>query len=666
MSNTYNFNNFCVLNKEKIQKNLYYEWLVGNGLGSYSSGTVSGILNKRYHGIFVLSKSPPLQRVLLVSKIEESIEIEGNLYLLSANKWLNSYEIIPKGFIHLECFYLQENIPVWIYNCNETYIEKKIFMPREVNSVYITYKIISSKSKLPVKLKCNIFANNRDFHSLSKKSINIYSKKNLNFIELYSQQEESLFHISTDFNESNIENITYFQYELQEEKNRGYDFVENHILVASTTTNLFLNAQNTIIISSENKKEHQNTDSIERCLKLENKTIIDNWNKENIYTPKWLKQILYAVNVFIVKRSNSQSIIAGYHWFGDWGRDTMISLPGLCCSVGQTNIAKSILENYANYVNNGMLPNCFPDNDQDISYNTVDAALWFIEAVSNYYSETNDFLFLKKIYPILNEIIDYYINGTRFKIKCDMKDGLLYAGESGNQLTWMDAKIGDLVVTPRIGKPIEINALWYNALKNMQLFSDILNENSKKFEKIYRITEKGFLRFWNEEQGYCYDVLDSITGNDLTLRPNQIFALSLKYCPLSQFQKRSIIDICGRYLVSYFGVRTLAKHSEFYKGNYIGSQLERDQAYHQGTIWSWLLGNYAIAYYNVTKNASVAIGFLEPLEKHINDAGIGFISEIFDAEEPFLPRGCIAQAWSVAETIRAWRFLSLKLKFNTI
>ncbi len=652
---------FSVLNKETIHKNLYREWLVGNGLGSYSSGSISGVLNRRYHGIFVSSQRPPLGRTLFVSKLEETIEIESAKYLLSANKWLGREDLYPNGYIHLENFYLDENIPVWIYKCSETYIEKRIFMPHEINSVYVTYKILSSKNKMPIKIKCDIFVNNRSFHSLTN-NLNIIAKKDQDSnINLFSLNDEYLFQIKNNFEESKIENIVYYNYELQEEKNRGFEYIENHSLAVSLDNYLNLEKISEIVVSSEKNQSNKTNETIQRQIKVQNQILVNNWKKDNFFTPKWIQQLLYAVNIFIVKRSHAQSIIAGYHWFGDWGRDTMISLPGLCCATGQFEIAKSVLENYAKFIDKGMIPNRFPDDGEIPDYNTVDATLWFFEAVTHYYNETKDILFLENIYPILNNVIDCHIKGTRYHIKFDSEDGLLYAGELGSQLTWMDAKIGDYIVTPRIGKPVEVNALWYNALKNMEIFAEILGVKTNKFSEFSKVTEQGLLRFWNEEEGYCYDVLDSPSGKDKSLRPNQIILLSLKYCPFSQFQKRSIIDICGKYLVSYFGVKSLTKYSDQYKGRYFGTPFERDCSYHQGTSWSWLLGNYAIAYYNVVGNASVAIGFLEPLEKHINEAGIGFISEIFDADEPFLPRGCIAQAWGIAETLRAWKFLSPKL-----
>ena len=664
-----NSEHFCYLNKESIQQDIYREWLIGNGLGSYASGTISGILNKRYHGLFIYSDKPPLSRKLYVSKIEETIEIENQLFLLSSNKWASDNNLFPKGFIHLECFYLDENIPVWVYNCHGTFIEKRIIVPIEQNIVYITYKLLSTNTDKVIKLKCDVFVNNRNFHHLSNLNyINIKSIENGNSIDFLNHQNDFLFEINSNFLTSKIENILYSNYDLQEEFNRGFDHIENHILGSSFYTKLKLNEISEIKISTNKYQEKNNFNSVNSIqeIKKQNQILLQNWKKTTKYTPNWIEQLIYSVNIFIVNRANqkdkkAKSILAGYHWFGDWGRDTMISLPGLCCATEQFDIAKSILENYSHYISEGMLPNRFPDDSEIPDYNTVDATMWFFEAISNYFKLTQDLPFLKEIYSKLENIIEHHLKGTRFHIKCDPNDGLLFAGQEGCQLTWMDAKIGNYVVTPRIGKTIEVNALWYNAIKNMEYFADILNQDNKKYSQLSNLIEQGFERFWNENLGYCYDVIDGPNGNDETLRPNQIIAVSLNYSPLNQYQKRNIIDICGKNLVSFFGVKSLSKNSNDYKNKYIGTPFERDSAYHQGTIWSWLLGNYAIAYYNVTLNAYVAIGFLEPLEKHINEAGIGFISEIFDAESPYKPRGCIAQAWGVAETLRAWKFLSNKL-----
>ncbi|KAB8033537.1 amylo-alpha-1,6-glucosidase [Fluviispira multicolorata] len=653
--------NFISLNKEQINQDINREWLVTNGLGSYASGTLSSILTRRYHGLFVIAKKPPLGRVLYVSKIEEEIEYSGNKFLLSSNKWEGSEELFPKGYQHIESFYLDDDVPTWHYKCNELLLEKKYFFEFEKNTFYITYKILNDFIDKNVLITSKLFVNNRDFHALNK-DINIISRYENGHIHFLDQKNELLFSAYSDFENILESDILYFNYQLDAEKERGFDFIENHKCATIFTTNLSQEKKEAHIILSTEDSFNNNPNYILTKIKEKNKKNLFKFSQNN-FTPQWISQILYSAEHFIVKRENqndsdSKSILAGYHWFGDWGRDTMISLPGLCCATGQYSIAKSILENYAKYLDQGMIPNRFSDYGETPEYNTVDATLWYIEAIANYFKYTNDIKFLKYIYPVLKEIIDSYFKGTRFNIKCDIKDGLIYAGEKGLQLTWMDAKANNVVFTERIGKPIEVNALWYNALKNMIEYSKILNIKNEFYFELSEKIELNFIKYWDDNLQYCYDVIDSPEGNDNSLRPNQIIALSLPFCPLNSFQKKSIIDICGKKLLTLYGLRSLAKDSANYKGKYIGDHFTRDASYHQGTSWSWLLGVYAIAYFNVTHNASVALGFVEPLAKHLNESGVGFISEIFDGDSPYQARGCIAQAWGVAETLRAWKIIS--------
>jgi predicted glycogen debranching enzyme len=380
----------------------------------------------------------------------------------------------------------------------------------------------------------------------------------------------------------------------------------------------------------------------------------------------WIERLVLAADQFIVERPlpdapNGKTIIAGYHWFGDWGRDTMISLPGLTIATGRTEIARSILLTFAKYVDRGMLPNRFPDAGEVPEYNTVDATLWYFEAIRSYDDATADDDLLAELFPVLAEIIDWHCRGTRYNIHLDPSDGLLSAGETGVQLTWMDAKVDDWVVTPRIGKPIEINALWYCALRSIAKFARQLGKPYKEYEALADRTLAKFSRFWNPDLGYCYDVLDSPDGNDPSLCPNQMFAVSLPgmgakgYAPLLTLDRqRSIVDTCGRQLLTSYGLRSLAPNDPQYQGHYGGSQLQRDGAYHQGTTWGWLLGSFVLAHLQVYKNPIQARQFLEPIAHHLMAHGLGTCSEIFDGDAPMAPRGCIAQAWTVAEVLRAW------------
>jgi len=373
-----------------------------------------------------------------------------------------------------------------------------------------------------------------------------------------------------------------------------------------------------------------------------------------------------AASQFVVARPtqadpDGRSIIAGYHWFGDWGRDTMIALPGLTLATGRPEIAKQILLAFAPYVSQGMLPNFFPEGGTAPQYNTVDAALWYVEAAAAYVEATNDLTALKALWPTLQEVVTSYRNGTRYGIHMDA-DGLIVASAPGIQLTWMDAKVGDWVVTPRMGKPVEIAALWYNALLRMAEFAALLKQPAKEFAALGQLARGGFERFWNEQTGFCYDVVDGPDGDDATLRPNQIFAVALAHSPLTPERQLAVVDVCAARLLTSNGLRTLAPSDPRFVARYAGPQRDRDAAYHQGTVWPWLLGPFAVAHARVHGDRATARALLERLADQLLDAGLGTISEIADGAAPFTPGGAIAQAWSVAELLRAWRFVSDDVK----
>jgi predicted glycogen debranching enzyme len=378
--------------------------------------------------------------------------------------------------------------------------------------------------------------------------------------------------------------------------------------------------------------------------------------------PPWIERLVLAADQFVVRRPlpddpDGATVIAGYHWFGDWGRDTMIALPGLTLDTGRADVARKILTTFARFLDRGMLPNRFPDGGEAPEYNTADATLWYVEAIRAYHAATGDDGLLEDLWPALESIVTWHRDGTRYGIRPDPADGLLAAGELGVQLTWMDARVGDRVVTPRTGKPVEINALWYNALVAMGGFARRLRRPARTFETEAARVATGFARFWNPHEGWCFDVLDGPDGADPALRPNQILAVALPASPLPPERRRAVVDACARHLVTSYGLRSLAPFDARYAGRYAGDVAARDGAYHQGTVWAWLLGPFALAHFAAYGDAAAARAWLAPLADHLGDYGLGSIAEIFDAEPPFAPRGCIAQAWSVAETLRAWQAL---------
>ena len=369
----------------------------------------------------------------------------------------------------------------------------------------------------------------------------------------------------------------------------------------------------------------------------------------------FVRELVLAADQFIVTRGNGQTVIAGYPWFSDWGRDTMIALNGLTLAAGRPEIARSMINEFSKHISQGMIPNRFPDEGEEAEYNTVDATLWYFEAIRAYIAATGDNKIIKgSLYKKLANIIDWHLQGTRFNIHVDT-DGLLYAGEPGVQLTWMDAKIGDLVITPRTGKPVEIQALWYNALRIMSDLSLVFgtNADTDKFDDLADMCRQSFnAAFWNEDEDCLYDVIEDGT-RDGSIRPNQIFAASLPHSMLDDAKARQVVDRVAADLLTPVGLRSLSPADPRYCPVYIGSPFERDSAYHQGTVWAWLIGGFVDAYRRVYPDDIARVDeIIAGFEPHLSEAGLGQVSEIFDADPPHTPRGCFAQAWSVAELLR--------------
>ncbi len=636
------------------------EWLTTNGIGGYASGTVAGLLTRRYHGLLVAALKPPLGRTLLLSKLDETAAYDGSEYPLSANRWSDG-TVSPQGFLNIERFNLDGAIPVWRFACADALLEKRIWMKQGANTAYIRYTL--SRASAPLTLSIKALVNYRDYHGTTHAggwNMNIESIDR--GIRIVAFPGATPFHIISDKAESRSTHDWYYGFYLALAQYRGLDHVEDHLHAATFNVTLNAGESVTLVASTDDNADSNGERALVSRMSYEREliqklrsTIPGNGNQ----IPPWIGQLALASDQFIVDRPlqddpDGKTIIAGYHWFGDWGRDTMISLPGLTISTGRPDVCRSILRTFAKYVDRGILPNRFPDSGEQPEYNSVDATLWYFEAIRAYHEATGDDDFISELYPVLMEIIDWHTRGTRYNIHVDPEDGLLFSGEEGVQLTWMDAKIGDWVVTPRIGKPIEINALWYNALLTMAKFAKRIKKLSKEYESAARKALKGFSRFWDDKLGHCYDVIDGPGGNDPSFRPNQIFAVSLPESPLTTAQQKAVVDICALRLLTSHGLRSLDSRDHQYQGHYGGDQFHRDSAYHQGTVWGWLLGPFALAHLKVYKDAIQAREFLEPMCNQLVTHGIGTLSEIYDGDAPFSPRGCIAQAWTVAEVLRAW------------
>jgi predicted glycogen debranching enzyme len=641
------------------------EWLATNGIGGFASGTIATGTTRRYHGLLIGALQPPAGRTQLVAAVDETVRYGGTAYALATHRW-GSGAIDPQGYLYLESFRLEGATPVWTYALADALLEKRIWMVQSENTTFIHYTLARASSPLEIDLKALV--NYRDFHSLTHAG-----DWHMKIVPTHDGVMVLPFDSATPFYLKSAQASCEPQHEwfrdcyLPRETERGLDDHEDYLFTALFQATLKAGESLTIVVTTEATTPLDGEASRAQRADRES-ALLKTWQAQNdksaTNAPGWLRQLVLAADQFIVKRTlpeepDGHSVIAGYHWFGDWGRDTMIALPGLALVTGRANVAKQILLAFAGFVDGGMLPNNFPDAGGKPEYNTVDAALWYFEAVRQYFAATQDTTTLEKLYPVLAGMIDAHVAGTRYNIHVDSTDGLLYAGGPGVQLTWMDAKVGDWVVTPRTGKPVEINALWINALETIAQFARQLNKPADEYASLSAQAKSNFQKFWNAERNCCFDVIDvpgsaKSSGKDASLRPNQILAVSLPVSPLSGDQQKSVVDICAQRLVTCYGLRSLAEGEPGYQGHYGGDQRARDAAYHQGTVWGWLMGPYALAHFRVYADRAAALRYLEPLGSNIGAYGLGTLAEIFEGDPPHAPRGCIAQAWTVGEILRAW------------
>ncbi|HLW79869.1 MAG TPA: amylo-alpha-1,6-glucosidase, partial [Terriglobia bacterium] len=574
----------------------------------------------------------------------------------------------PRGYLNLQRFHLEGTTPVWTFALADALIEKRIWMRHRSNTTFVRYDL--ARARRPLKLALKALVNYRGCHALTRVGpdhdpFRLDVGPIAHGLEVKAAGGQPFYLLSPEA-KAEPAHEWYRNFDLEIERSRGLEDREDHLYAGTFTAELEPQGSLTMVLSTEPALDvtHELQSRWAREVVL-----LEQWAQaiprvsggkpEAEKAPAWVRHLVLAADQFIVRRSlpndpEAHSVIAGYPWFGDWGRDTMIALPGLTLSTGQPATGRRILETFSKLVDEGMLPNRFTESGQTPEYNSVDSALWYVEAVRQYYAATHDRRRLGAWFPILVEIIERHLRGTRYGIYMDLGDGLLHAGAPGVQLTWMDAKVGDWVVTPRIGKPVEVNALWHNALAAMSEFASLVGAPATAFENLALQARAAFQRFWNPATGFCFDVIDGPEGNDATLRPNQLFAVSLEHSPLDAGQQRAVVDACAAQLLTSHGLRSLAPSDPAYQGHYGGPPRQRDAAYHQGTAWAWLLGPFVMAHLRVYRDPKQVATFLEPMAHHLKAYGLGSIAEIFDGDPPFVPRGAIAQAWSVAEVLRAW------------
>jgi predicted glycogen debranching enzyme len=635
------------------------EWLCANGIGGFASGTVAGTLTRRYHGLLVAALAPPLGRTLLAARVAERVEAHGRAWELGTSRWADG-TVAPAGHVLLERFHLEGTVPCWTYALGELRLERRVWMEQGANTTYVQYRLVRGGETL--RLSVDAFVNHRDYHATTRgHGWTMAVAAEAGTLRVTAFPGARPLRVGAAGAAVRPAHVWHHRHGLPRERERGLDAEDDHLHAGTLGLDLAPGQARTVVISCEATADPDGEAALARR-RAHEAELLRRWRATGPAArraPAWIDQLVLAADQFVCRRPladdpDGVSVIAGYPWFGDWGRDTMIALPGLTLATGRPELAARILRTFARFLDRGMLPNRFPDAGEAPEYNTVDATLWYVEAVRATVAATGDLALAKDLFPALEDIVRWHRQGTRYGIGVDPADGLLRAGEPGVQLTWMDAKVGDWVVTPRSGKAVEVNALWHNALAAMAELAGRLDLPAAGWREEAARVAAAFERFWDEPAGRLRDVIDGPGGDDASLRPNQLLAASLPASPLEPGRRRRVVEACARALLTPVGLRSLAPGAPGYRPRYEGGPRERDAAYHQGTVWAWLLGPFVEAHLRAWGDPAAARSFLEPLRHHLAEAGAGTVSEIFDAEPPYRPRGCPAQAWSVAEILRAW------------
>ena len=649
------------------------EWLVTNGLGGYASGTVAGVVTRRYHGLLIAALPAPFGRVVMLNHLLERVRLPDRRVT-----WLGDEDEVagPNAVDrvgHLVEFRLELGLPVWRYELGGVAIEKRIVMPYGQNTVHVSYQLISGSESVRLSLRPSVQF--RSYEAPVNHPAGVYRiVSDGTRHELHGAAELPPLRLllrganaALTLDERGHTAVPYSM-----ESQRGYDASGEMWSPGYFRADLGPHQEVTLMASTESWEtiqalgaaEARQTET-ERRARLLTLAEVDS-------SPGLVSELVLAADQFIITPAGRteeaararasgeevRTVIAGYHWFTDWGRDTMISLDGLTLCTGRHREAAYILRTFGHYVRDGLIPNMFPHGAREGLYHTADATLWYFHAIAKYLETTGDGETLRALLPTLVSIVEHHLRGTRFGIGVDPEDGLLREGAAGYQLTWMDAKVDDWVVTPRRGKAVEINALWYNALCLLDewLRAHGPSPRADLADHAARARASFNRRFWCAEANHLYDVVDGENGDDPSCRPNQIFAISLDHPVLARERWAAVIDTVTRVLWTPVGLRTLAPGHPDYKSVYSGDLRSRDAAYHQGTVWPWLIGPFFDARLKThPEDAAGARALLDGLDARLSEACVGSIAEIFDAEAPYVPRGCVAQAWSVAEVLRCFR-----------
>ena len=649
------------------------EWLVTNGLGGYSSGSISGIATRRYHGLLIAALPAPLGRTVMLNHLWEELRLpDGQIVAISGEERPEEAPVVHTAST-LEEFRLELGLPVWVYAVGDFLIEKRVLLVHRQNTAHVRYRLLSGSGRLRLRVRPSVHFRPHE-EPVSSPLEHDFSVTSLTdgFEVSYPQLPPLRLRLSGPKTAMVLDGGHWRELHYRLEQQRGYDSKgkvwspgyfradlevgQDAALVASTEAWDIVGAIGTDEAFAAEQERRT------RLLAQAGPRVDDPFAAELVLAADQFI-ITPATRVADAARSHAagddvRSIIAGYHWFTDWGRDTMISLEGLTLATGRHTEAGYILRSFAHHIRDGLIPNLFPEGGREGLYHTADATLWYFHALDRYLQITDDRITLRLLLPMMRKSIEHHQHGTRFGIHVDPADGLLAQGQAGYQLTWMDAKVGDWVVTPRRGKAVEINALWYNALRLTEQW--VQEEEGDSAARSYgdeaqRVYASFNSRFWYEKGGYLYDVIDGESGPDASFRPNQLFSISLPHAVLDRGRWQTVVEQVVNRLLTPMGLRSLAPGEADYKPQYYGDLRARDAAYHQGTVWGWLAGPMVDAWLKVHPgDVATAAGFLDGFRAHLGEACIGSISEIFDAEAPYSPRGCVAQAWSVAEVLRAW------------